>query len=554
MKDDRAERCSTIATSSRSTPDFAPNIVVGFGRLGGRPVGIVANQPAHLAGCLDINASLKGARFVRFCDCFNIPIVTFEDVPGFLPGTAQEYGGIIKHGAKLLYAYCEATVPKLTVITRKAYGGAYCVMSSKHIRGDANFALPTAEIAVMGPDGAVNILYRREMEAGRRRGRRSGRRRPASTARSSPTRTSRPSAATSTRSSSPGTRGAGCSQVLERPADQARQQPAAEAREYSAVRLAAVTVGRERSRRPDGEWQGRASPRSTTSWGAPRASTGAVRPGRSRRPTTARRRLPGEFPFTRGVQPTMYRGRLWTMRQYAGFGIGGRDQQALSATCSSRDRPGCRWPSTCRRRWATTPTRRSRAGEVGKVGVSILELEDMSDALRGHPARPGLHLDDDQRHRRRSCSALYMAVAERQGVARRAADRHRAERHPEGVHRARHLHLPARRRPCGSITDIFACCRERVPRWNTISISGYHIREAGSHRGAGGGLHAGQRHRLRAGGARRRARRRRVRPAAVVLLQRPQQPARGGRQVPGGAPAVGPHHARALQRAGPALA
>jgi len=144
--------------------DYAPNLVIGLGRLGGRPVGIVANQPAHLAGCLDINASVKGARFVRFCDCFNIPIVTFEDVPGFLPGTAQEFGGIIKHGAKLLFAFCEATVPKLTVITRKAYGGAYCVMSSKHIRGDANFAFPTAEIAVMGPDGAVNILYRREMD------------------------------------------------------------------------------------------------------------------------------------------------------------------------------------------------------------------------------------------------------------------------------------------------------------------------------------------------------------------------------------------------------
>jgi propionyl-CoA carboxylase beta chain len=143
---------------------YAPNIIIGFGRLGGRPVGVVANQPAHLAGCLDINASVKAARFVRFCDCFNIPLVTFEDVPGFLPGTAQEYGGIIKHGAKLLFAFCEATVPKLTVITRKAYGGAYCVMSSKHIRGDANFAYPTAEIAVMGPDGAVNILYRREME------------------------------------------------------------------------------------------------------------------------------------------------------------------------------------------------------------------------------------------------------------------------------------------------------------------------------------------------------------------------------------------------------
>ncbi|HEV8437319.1 MAG TPA: acyl-CoA carboxylase subunit beta [Methylomirabilota bacterium] len=145
--------------------EHAPNLLIGFGRLNGRPVGIVANQPAHLAGCLDIGASLKGARFVRFCDCFNIPLVTFEDVPGFLPGTAQEFGGIIKHGAKLLFAFCEATVPKLTVITRKAYGGAYCVMSSKHIRGDANFAFPTAEIAVMGPEGAVNILYKREMDA-----------------------------------------------------------------------------------------------------------------------------------------------------------------------------------------------------------------------------------------------------------------------------------------------------------------------------------------------------------------------------------------------------
>jgi propionyl-CoA carboxylase beta chain len=144
--------------------DYARNIIVGFARLGGTSVGIVANQPAHLAGTLDIDASLKGARFVRFCDAFNIPLVTFEDVPGFLPGTRQEYGGIIKHGAKLLFAFAEATVPKLTVITRKAYGGAYCVMSSKHIRTDVNFAWPTAEIAVMGPEGAVNILYRRELE------------------------------------------------------------------------------------------------------------------------------------------------------------------------------------------------------------------------------------------------------------------------------------------------------------------------------------------------------------------------------------------------------
>src|SRR5207249_11033714 len=144
---------------------FAKNIVVGFARLNGRPVGIVANQPAFLAGTLDINASIKGARFVRFCDCFNIPLVTFEDVPGFMPGTDQEYRGIIKHGAKLLYAYAEATVPKVTVITRKAYGGAYCVMGSKHIRTDFNFAWPTSEIAVMGPEGAVKILYRRELAA-----------------------------------------------------------------------------------------------------------------------------------------------------------------------------------------------------------------------------------------------------------------------------------------------------------------------------------------------------------------------------------------------------
>jgi propionyl-CoA carboxylase beta chain len=145
--------------------DFARNIVVGFARLHGMPVGLVANQPEHLAGTLDINASVKGARFVRFCDAFGIPLVVFEDVPGFLPGTAQEFGGIIKHGAKLLYAFAEATVPKLTVITRKAYGGAYCVMASKHIRTDANFAYPSAEIAVMGAEGAVNVLFRRELAA-----------------------------------------------------------------------------------------------------------------------------------------------------------------------------------------------------------------------------------------------------------------------------------------------------------------------------------------------------------------------------------------------------
>ena len=143
-------------------PESAKNIVIGFARMNGMPVGIVANQPLVLAGCLDIKSSIKGARFVRFCDAFNIPLVTFVDVPGFLPGTAQEYGGIIKHGAKLLYAYAECTVPKVTVITRKAYGGAYDVMSSKHLRGDVNFAWPTAEIAVMGPKGAVEIIFREE--------------------------------------------------------------------------------------------------------------------------------------------------------------------------------------------------------------------------------------------------------------------------------------------------------------------------------------------------------------------------------------------------------
>ncbi len=143
---------------------YARNLIIGFARLDGRAVGIVANQPAVLAGTLDIDASVKGARFVRCCDAFNVPLVTFEDVPGFLPGTVQEYGGIIKHGAKLLFAFAEATVPKVTVITRKAYGGAYCVMSSKHLRTDFNYAWPTAEIAVMGPEGAVNILYKRELE------------------------------------------------------------------------------------------------------------------------------------------------------------------------------------------------------------------------------------------------------------------------------------------------------------------------------------------------------------------------------------------------------
>ncbi len=158
------ERVADLDSFLQVQADFAANIVIGFARFAGRPVGIVANQPMVLAGCLDIDASIKAARFVRFCDCFHLPVVTFVDVPGFLPGTEQEYGGIIQHGAKLLYAFCEATVPKVTVITRKAYGGAYDVMSSKHIRGDISYAFPTAEIAVMGPDGAVNIVYRKEIE------------------------------------------------------------------------------------------------------------------------------------------------------------------------------------------------------------------------------------------------------------------------------------------------------------------------------------------------------------------------------------------------------
>ena len=148
-------------------PRYAENIVCGFARLGGHAIGVVGNQPAALAGVLDIDAAVKAARFVRTCDAFNVPLVTFVDVPGFLPGTAQEWGGIIRHGAKLLYAYAEATVPKLTVITRKAYGGAYDVMSSKHIRADFNVAWPTAEVAVMGPDGAVNIVFRKELDGGR---------------------------------------------------------------------------------------------------------------------------------------------------------------------------------------------------------------------------------------------------------------------------------------------------------------------------------------------------------------------------------------------------
>ena len=224
---------------------YARNIIVGFARLDGRPVGIVANQPAVLAGTLDIDASVKAARFVRFCDAFNIPLVTFEDVPGFLPGTVQEYGGIIRHGAKLLFAFAEATVPKVTVITRKAYGGAYCVMSSKHIRTDFNYAWPTAELAVMGPEGAVNILYKRELEeaadpAAGARARRSTEFRekfanPYIAAVARLHRRSHPSARDAAE--------ADCRAAQSR--EQARQQPAEEARQHSALRHRVGVAGAE---------------------------------------------------------------------------------------------------------------------------------------------------------------------------------------------------------------------------------------------------------------------------------------------------------------------
>ena len=217
---------------------YARNIVVGFARLGGRPVGIVANQPAHLAGTLDIDASVKGARFVRFCDAFNIPLVTFEDVPGFLPGTVQEYGGIIRHGAKLLYAFAEATVPKVTVITRKAYGGAYCVMSSKHIRTDFNYAWPTRRDR---GDGAGRRGQHPLQARARRRPpirRRCARRRSPSSARSSPTRTSPPRAASSTRSSSRADTRRKLIAALAHARDQARQEPAEEARQHPACERA----------------------------------------------------------------------------------------------------------------------------------------------------------------------------------------------------------------------------------------------------------------------------------------------------------------------------
>ena len=223
--------------------------MVGFGRVEGRPVGVVANQPMHLAGCLDIAASEKAARFVRTCDAFNIPILTFVDVPGFLPGTGQEWEGIIRRGAKLLYAYAEATVPKVTVITRKAYGGAYDVMGSKHLGADINFAWPTAQIAVMGAQGAVNILYRQELRDAADPAAERTRSSPSTRTRW-PTRTSRPSAATSTRSSSPrhprppGPGAAGAAhQARDAAAQEARQHPPVAAPQWTIAHP--VRVGRD---------------------------------------------------------------------------------------------------------------------------------------------------------------------------------------------------------------------------------------------------------------------------------------------------------------------
>ena len=271
---------------------YAPNILVGFVRLAGRSVGIVANQPAHLAGTLDIAASVKAARFVRFCDAFNIPLVTFEDVPGFLPGTVQEYGGIITHGAKLLYAFAEATVPKVTVITRKAYGGAYCVMSSKHLRTDVNFAWPTAEIAVMGAEGAVNVLYRARSS------------RPTDPAATRAAlvaeyrdKLANPYVAAVARLRRRGDRAAHDAAAADRragpPGDQARSQPAAQAREHPAVSADCVEGLRTSEHREpmvDAEDPDRQPRRDR---GARRARLPRSRPGqrrRLRRRAIARRR------------------------------------------------------------------------------------------------------------------------------------------------------------------------------------------------------------------------------------------------------------------------
>ena len=486
--------------------EYAPNLVVGFGRLGGRPVGIVANQPAHLAGCLDIAASLKGARFVRFCDCFNIPLVTFEDVPGFLPGTAQEYGGIIKHGAKLLYAFAEATVPKLTVITRKAYGGAYCVMASKHIRADANFAFPTAEIAVMGPEGAVNILYRREL-GGDRRPRalpgRAGRRVPGEVrqplrgggarvrrrrhraARDAPparlgagdacapsgTRT-RPESTGTCRCERPAPRPTPArlsSRAARSPGSRGPSRPSRPRLEDALARWERETLRPAVARTPE-------RPRLETSWGAPlpRLATPADLGGFD---YVTELGFPGEYPYTRGVQPTMYRGRLWTMRQYAGFGTAAETnrrfhyllaegQTGLSVAFDLPTQMG---------HDADAPEARS---EVGRVGVSISSVDDMAELLRDLPLdRVSTSMTINATAA--TLLALYLAVAERQGIpAATLAGTVQNDILKEFIARGTYIFPPGP--SLRLVTDVFAYCKDRVPRWNTISISGYHLREAGS--------------------------------------------------------------------------
>ena len=390
----RSSRTSrtTSRTSSRAVLDdryffevqaeYAPNIVDRV-RPSRRPPGRHRRQPARAPRGLPRHRRLAQGRRASCASATasTSRIVTFEDVPGFLPGTAQEYGGIIKHGAKLLYAFCEATVPKLTVITRKAYGGAYCVMSSKHIRGDVNFAFPTAEIAVMGPEGAVNIVYRREMDqaagpGGAARGEDAG----------VPRQVRQPVRRRRARLHRRGDRAEGHAPEAHPGArdarDQARPQPAEEAREHSA--MTPPDIGPDARRRIDEaktSWEEKTlKPALAKSPERPALFAGSNGAPTERLATPADvddldypRDLgfPGEFPYTRGVQPTMYRGRLWTMRQYAGFGDGRGDQPALPLPPRRRGRAGSAWRSTCRRRWATTRTIRWRGARSGKVGVAI---------------------------------------------------------------------------------------------------------------------------------------------------------------------------------------